>query len=60
MRLSEYDVITMVGHASFETTRRFYLAVRNDLLDRARKASSVALKSISVANLCYIFKGSEN
>jgi len=49
--LSEHDVMTMAGHASFETTRRFYLAVRSDLLDRARKASSAALKSISVANL---------
>ena len=38
--LSEYDVMTMAGHASFETTRRFYLAVRSDLLDCARKASS--------------------
>jgi|GEM_PF-3925182 len=41
----------MAGHASFETTKRFYLAVRSDLLDRARKASSVALKSIAVAPL---------
>jgi len=47
--LSEFDVMTMAGHASFETTRRFYLAVRSDLLDRTRKASSLALKSISVA-----------
>ena len=49
--LSEFDVMTMAGHASFETTRRFYLAVRSDLLDRARKASSLALKSISVEKL---------
>jgi len=49
--LSEFDVMTMAGHASFETTRRFYLAVRSDLLDRARKASSVALKSLAVEKL---------
>ena len=49
--LTEFDVMTMAGHASFETTRRFYLAVRTDLLDRARKASSMALKSISVEKL---------
>ena len=49
--LSEFDVMTMAGHASFETTRRFYLAVRSDLLDRARKASSAALKSLPVENL---------
>ena len=49
--LSEYEVMVMAGHASFETTRKFYLAVRNDLIDRARQASSEALKSISVAHL---------
>ncbi len=48
---SKYDVMTMAGHASFETTRRFYLAVRKDLLNRARKASSAALKFIFVAKL---------
>jgi len=47
--LSEHDVMTMAGHASFETIRRFYLAVRSDLLDSARKASSAAIKSIFVA-----------
>ncbi|MEN6385694.1 MAG: site-specific integrase [Phycisphaerales bacterium] len=49
--LSEFDVMTMAGHSSFDTTRRFYLAVRNDLLDKARIASSKALASISVAHL---------
>ena len=52
--LGEHDVMTMAGHASFETTRRFYLAVRKDLLARARKASSAALKSIFVAKLLQI------
>ena len=52
--LGEYDVMTMAGHASFETTRRFYLAVRSDLLDRARQASSAAIKSISVAKLLQV------
>ena len=52
--LSEFDLMTMAGHAFFETTRRFYLAVRSDLLDRARKASSLALKSIIVASLLQI------
>lgn len=54
MRLSEFDVMTMAGHASFETTRRFYLAVRSDLLDRARKASSAALKLLPVAKLLQV------
>ena len=52
--LSEFDVMTMAGHASFETTRRFYLAVRSDLLDRARKASSAALKSLPIAKLLQV------
>jgi len=49
--LSEFDVMTMAGHSSFETTRRFYLAIRNDLLDRARLASYKAMSGIFVANL---------
>lgn len=48
---SEYDVMTMAGHASFETTRRFFLAVRKDVLDRARKASLASLKFIFVEKL---------
>jgi hypothetical protein len=58
--LSEFDVMTMAGHASFETTRRFYLAVRGDLLDRARKASSVVLKSITVAPLLKVRAKNDN
>ena len=43
--LGEYDVMKLAGHASFETTRRFYLGVRRDLLDRARLASVAAMES---------------
>ena len=49
--LSEFEVMVMAGHASFETTRKFYMAIRNDLLDRARKASSEAMKTISGTHL---------
>jgi len=49
--MSEYEVMIMAGHASFETTRKFYLAIRSDLVDLARKASSKAMDSISVAHL---------
>jgi len=38
--LSEYDVMTLAGHANFETTHRFYLAVADDLVDRARQATT--------------------
>ena len=48
--LSEYEVMIMAGHASFETTRKFYLAVRTDIIARARKASAEAMKGIPVAH----------
>ena len=38
--LSEYNVMTLAGHANFETTHRFYLAVADDLIDRARQATT--------------------
>ena len=49
--LSEFEVMVMAGHASFETTRRFYMAIRSDLIDRARQASSEAMKTISGTHL---------
>jgi len=36
--MSEHDVMTLAGHSSFATTHAFYLAVADDLVDRARKA----------------------
>jgi integrase len=48
--LSEFEVMIMAGHASFETTRKFYLAVRTDIIERARKASAEAMKGISIAH----------
>jgi len=41
--LSERDVMVLAGHSSFETTHRFYLAVADDLTDRARQAMSQSL-----------------
>ena len=38
--LREYDVMTLAGHANFATTHRFYLAVADDLIDRARQATA--------------------
>jgi len=49
--LRSHDLTQMAGHASFETTRRFYLAVKKDLVDRARQASSKAMGRIFVAHL---------
>ena len=48
--LSEFEVMCLAGHASFETTRKFYLAIRDDLIERARMASTVAMQGISIAN----------
>ena len=41
----------MAGHASFETTRTFYLAVSDDLLERTREATRKSLENISVTHL---------
>jgi integrase len=49
--LSEYDVMNLAGHAKFETTRQFYLAVREDLLNDARAVSAEAMNGDFVAHL---------
>ena len=52
--LREFEVMSMAGHASFDTTRRFYLAYQKvKLLAQTRLASSKALASISVAKLLH-------
>jgi len=48
--LREYDVMQMAGHASFDTTHKFYMGIRDDLIDRTRQASSQAMESIFIAN----------
>lgn len=35
--MTAYDVMQLAGHREFSTTHRFYLAVRSDLIDRARR-----------------------
>ena len=37
--MSEFDVMKLAGHSDFKTTHKFYLAVADDLIDRARVAS---------------------
>jgi integrase len=41
--MSEHDVMTLAGHSCFSTTHTFYLAVADDLVDRARKAAEASL-----------------
>ena len=42
--MSEHDVMVLAGHSSFATTHVFYLAVADDLVDRARVASAQGLR----------------
>jgi hypothetical protein len=41
--MKKHDVMTLAGHSNFETTQRFYLAVADDLVDRARLATPQGL-----------------
>ncbi|MBN1124441.1 MAG: tyrosine-type recombinase/integrase [Sedimentisphaerales bacterium] len=50
-RLGEYEVMHLAGHSDFQTTHRFYLAVQTDLVERARRASSMSFAQNFVANL---------
>ncbi len=41
--MSKNDIMTLAGHSSFSTTHEFYLAVADDLIDRAREAVTQGL-----------------
>jgi len=49
--LSLHEVKELAGHAGIETTERFYLAVRKDVVDRARVASEASGGGQFVARL---------
>ncbi len=51
--LSEFDVMNLAGHSKFETTRRFYLAVSSDLVERARAVSVSTSLPVSVTHLSH-------
>ncbi len=42
--MSEYEVMRLAGHSDFATTHKFYLAVADDLVDRARVATAQGLR----------------
>jgi integrase len=44
--LREFDVMRMAGHSSFETTRKFYMGVDRDLLERTRQANNKTLSAM--------------
>lgn len=43
--LSEFDVMKLAGHSDFATTHKFYLAVRQDLVEKARTAATAAMSN---------------
>ena len=46
--LTEFEVMTIAGHSSFETTHKFYLAINNDYLVKAKRANSNELGRVLV------------
>jgi integrase len=42
--MSEYDVMVLTGHSCFATTHKFYLAVANDLVHRARVGAAQGMR----------------
>jgi len=41
--MGEYEVMKLADHADLKTTHQFYLAVADDLIDRARVAMSTGI-----------------
>ena len=49
-----HEVQRLAGHASIETTMKYYVGIRESMLGRARAASTKALSANSVANLLQV------
>jgi len=49
--MSENDVMVLAGHSNFATTHEFYLAVADDLVDRARQATAQSFNQ-KVLQIC--------
>jgi integrase len=50
--LKEFEIMRLAGHADFKTTHRYYLRVRDDLVDRAREATARGLCQNLLQNCC--------
>jgi len=50
--LKEYEIMRLAGHATFATTHKYYLRVRDDLIDRAREATARGLCQNLLQNCC--------
>ncbi len=46
-----HEVQKLAGHSSIEATMKYYVGIREAMIDKARKASSAALDSDFVARL---------
>jgi integrase len=57
--LSLHEVKDLAGHAGIDTTERFYLAIRKDVVDRARAASEASQQGHFVARLLRASRESE-
>ena len=45
-----HEVQRLAGHASIETTMKYYVGIRESMIDRARRASVAALGQDFIAN----------
>ena len=50
--LKEFEIMRLTGHATFATTHKYYLRVRDDLVDRAREATARGLCQNLLQNCC--------
>jgi integrase len=50
--LKEFEIMRLAGHATFATTHKYYLRVRDDLVDRAREATARGLCQNLLQNCC--------
>ena len=50
--LKEFEIMRLAGHATFATTHKYYLRVRDDLAGRAREATARGLCQNLLQNCC--------
>jgi len=58
--LNIYDVMRLVGHSKYETTYRFYLQVKDGLVDRARGAIAHTVSQELLQKCCSKGFGGDN
>jgi integrase len=58
--LNIYDVMRLAGHSKYETTYRFYLEVKDGLVDRARSAITHTVSQELLQKCCSRGLGGDN